>query len=306
MVRNILQAAVIGWSWCALPAIPTAARAGDEPPWEFVRLTEDGHFKQRPAWSPDGQWLVFARHRGAGIFLYVRAADGSQERRLTDRTDPEFDAVWSPDGKRLAFAFDKTSPNQGDLEVYTVAADGTELHAAAVTEGALSHEEWPAWSPDGQWLAHTSTRDGNQELFVARPDGSQRRRLTNHPALDAHPAWSPDGKTIAFATDRWGDLELALIDVETLHVTRLTQSAGLDDYPAWSPDGRTIAFTSNRDRNLEIYAIDADGRNPRNLTNTPSLDNFPAWTPGGELTFVSNRDGGFEVYLRRRAAETER
>jgi TolB protein len=272
-----------------------AGDPGAPPSW--TRLTQDGHFKQRPAWSPDGKELVFARHRGAEIFLFVCAADGSQERRLTDRKDPEYDAVWSPDGKRLAFAYDKTAPNQGDIEVYTISTDGKDLQTVAKSEGKLSHEEWPAWSPDGNWIAYTSTHDDNQELYLARPDGGQKRRLTSDPALDAHPAWSPDGRRIAFATDRWGDLELAVLDVESGHITRLTQSRGLDDYPAWSPDGKSIAFTSNRDRNLEIYTIHTDGANPRNATASPSLENFPTWTSDGRLTFVSNFDGGFDVYI---------
>src|SRR5690349_9324986 len=78
----------------------------DEP--TAVRLTFDGHLKQRPAWSPDGAWLSFTRHEGASIFLFLRSADGAIGKRLTNRKDPEFDACWSPDGKRLAFCFDKT------------------------------------------------------------------------------------------------------------------------------------------------------------------------------------------------------
>src|SRR5262245_63792623 len=148
---------------------------------KITRLTRDGHLKQRPAWSPDGAWLAFTRHQGATIFLFLRSADGAQEKRLTARKDPEFDAVWSPDGKRLAFCLDKTVPNQGDMDVYTIGADGEDLEAVLITQGKLSHEEWPSWSPDGQWLALSSTRDGNQEIYVVRPDGNDlRRRSEEH------------------------------------------------------------------------------------------------------------------------------
>lgn len=270
---------------------------------KLVRLTNDGLFKQRPAWSPDGKSLVFARHRGATIYLFLRAADGSGERRLTKRTDPEYDAVFSPNGKRLAFTFDKTSPGQGDLEVYSIAADGKDLKPVAVSDGKLSHEEWPAWSPDGKWIALSSTRDGNQELYVVRPNGKDSKRLTNDNAIDAHPAWSPDGKRIAFATNRWGDLEIALVEVETGRLSRLTNSKSLDDYPAFSPDGKRLAFTSNRDRNLEIFIMDADGQNPRNMTRHPAIDNFATWSPDGRLTFVSNRAGGFDIYVQSKNAK---
>src|SRR5687768_2892094 len=106
----------------------------------ITRLTTDGHLKQRPAWSPDGNWLAFTRHQGASIFLFLRSVDGTQERRLTKRDAPEYDACWSPDGKRLAFAFDKTVPNQGDIEVYSVSADGEDLQPIVVSPGKLTHE----------------------------------------------------------------------------------------------------------------------------------------------------------------------
>lgn len=271
----------------------------DDPfaPPAVVRLTSDGHLKQRPAWSPDGEWLAFARHRGDKIELYLRSDDGLTEKRLTDRTDPEFDAVWSPDGKRLAFALDKASPNQGDMEVYVIGVDGKDLQPVATGGGKLSHEESPAWSPDGQWVAWTSTRDGNQELYYSAPDGSNVRRVTSDPGIDAHPAWSPDGKQLAFASERWGDLEIALYHLEDETLTRLTASDGLDDYPAWSPDGGQIAFTSNRDRNLEVYLTSPDDGRIWNATQHAAIDNFPAWRADGRLTFVSNRGGGFDVYL---------
>ncbi len=269
--------------------------AGDDK--KLLRITDDGMFKQRPAWSPDGRHVLFARHRGDTIFLFLRDLESGEEQRLTDKASPEYDAVYSRDGKQILFAFDKTSPNQGDLEVHRLIFEPREILPAAVSRGGLTHEESPAWSPDGKRFAFTSTKDGNQELYVANIEGGEWTRLTSDPAIDAHPAWSPDGKTIVFATDRWGDLELAAISPDGGQVRRLTDSPGLDDYPAWSPDGKRIAFTSNRNRNLEIYVLDVDSGAIKNLTQNPAIDNFPAWTPDGALGFVSNRDGGFDIYV---------
>jgi TolB protein len=266
---------------------------GDERDWQ--RITRDGAFKQRPVWSPDGGKVVFARHSGSQILLYLRHLETGVEERLTTRTDPEYDADFAPDGTSLLFSFDKTSPNQGDIEVYRLFLADRSLKPVATTGKALSHEEWPSFAPDGMRFAFTSTRDGQQEVYIASVEGGDWTRLTSDPGIDAHPAWSPDGKTIAFATNRWGDLEITTVLPDGSGLTRLTHSRGLDEYPAWSPDSRRLAWTSNRTGNLEIYVQPLDGA-AENLTKSPSLENFPVWTPEGRVGFISNRDGGFDIY----------
>jgi TolB protein len=260
-------------------------------------LTHDGHLKQRPVWSPDGAQLVFARHGEDAIFLYLLDTATGQEQRLTDRKYPEYDAVFSPDGKHLLLAIDNATPNQGDIDVHQLTLADKKLTPIAVTEGNLSHEEWPSWSPDGKRIAFTSTRDGNPELYVADADGKNRVRLTSDPAIDAHPCWSPDGRTIVFATNRWGDLELALIEADGSRLRRFTEGPGLDDYPAYSPDGTRIAFTSNRGGALDIVVADVATGTVTHLTRDDAIDNFPSWTPDGRITFVSNRGDGFDVYV---------
>lgn len=283
--------------WCVLLVvvglvIRSASCAADP---DVVCLTHDGYLKQRPQWSPDGQSVVYAKHQGDTIFLFLRDLKSGREERLTSHQAPEYDAVFSPDGTSLLLAFDKLSPNQGDIDVYQLNLSDRKLTPLATTQAALSHEESPCWSPDGKQFAFTSTRHGNQELYVASLAGGEWLRLTNDAAIDAHPSWSPDGKSIAFATNRWGDFEIALINPDGSNLRRLTHSKGLDDYPAWSPDGQRIAFTSNRDGNLEIYVQSLDGP-AINVTRHESIDNFPTWITNDRIGFVSNRDGGFELY----------
>jgi TolB protein len=288
---------LLPWLCLAMAAGSLHAQQGSVQQQGLVQLTDDGFFKQRPVWSPAGDWLLFARHRGSSIFLFLRSADGSQERRLTNGKVPEYDAVISPDGKSVLLAYDKSSPNQGDIDLYALKMGSLDATPLVTTRGELSHEEWPSWSPDGSSFAFTSTRYGNQEVCVAQADGSGETRLTSDPALDAHPAWSPDGSSIAFATDRWGDLEIAMIDRDGKNLRRLTTSGGLDDYPAWSPDGKQIAFVSTRTGNLDIHVMDVEGANVRQITSNPGVDNFPDFSPRGGLTFVSQRKGRFDIYL---------
>ncbi|HSG70190.1 MAG TPA: hypothetical protein VLA12_07235 [Planctomycetaceae bacterium] len=288
--------------WVVCVSIDLCVVANAEEP-KLTRITADGEFKQRPCWSPDGKEVTFARHRGVTIYLYRKNLVSGEETRLTKHEWPEYDAVYSPDGKTLALGFDKASPNQGNIEVYLFELESETLTPLAVDAGKLSHEESPCWSPDSKQIAFSSTRDGNQELYTIDRNGQNLVRLTDDAAIDAHPAWSPDGKTIAFSTNRWGDLELALISPDGTNLRRLTNSPGLDDYPVWSPDGRILAFTSNRDRNLEIYVMSVSTGKTVNITQNRAIDNFPAWTPEGNIGFVSNRDGGFDIYVDEPPAE---
>lgn len=279
-------------------------RAQENAPAGSIRLTESGEFKQRPHWSPDGNQVAFSRHRKSTIEVVLLNIDSNELKRLTDRTEPEFDAVFSPDGKQLLFVLDKTSGTQGDMQIYRTVLGTSELHPVAVTSTKLSHEESPAWSPDGRRLAFTSTRDGNQELYVADVPNSDKpatdwHRLTSHPGIDAHPCWTPDGQWIVFATARWGDLELARIPAVGGPIERLTDSPGLDDYPAVSPDGRSIAFTSSRQGSLDILLLKLQTGTVTVVTSGESIENFPAWHPDGTLTFVSNHDGQFDLYRTR-------
>ncbi|MDX2036357.1 MAG: LpqB family beta-propeller domain-containing protein [Isosphaeraceae bacterium] len=265
-----------------------------------VRLTHDGLPKLRPAWSPDGKRLAFARQEegGSRIRQYVREADGSL-RRLTKRGEPEYDAVFAPDGKSLMIVTVKLSGTQGNLDLSTVSAEGGETTAIDVDGGKLAHQEWPAWSPDGSRIAFSSTHEGNQEIYTSKPDGSDRVRVTRSTGIDAHPCWTPDGKRILFATDRWGGLEIASAEPDGTNVVRLTKSPGLDDYPAVSPDGKRVAFVSHRTGDFEVFLMNIDGSDVRNLSDHPARDTLPTWTPDGRrITFVSGRASEADLYER--------
>jgi TolB protein len=281
-------------------ALFSSVSVATEPP-VVVSVTTDGVLKTRHAWSPDGKTLLFVKLPGSTMGLFVREADG-RERRLTDFASPEFDPAWSPDGLRVALSRDITSPNQGNIDVYTMTAAGGEAKRIAGDAGKLAHEESPAWSPDGRSLVFSSTRNDKQQLYIALAEGGEARPLTADNSMNAHPAWSPDGRQIAFATTRWGDWELAVTDVDGKETRRLTESRGLDDYPAWSPDGKQLAFVSNRQgsqgiANYEIFVLDLASGAVRNVSQHSSLDQFPAWTPDGRLSWVSLRGGGHDIVV---------
>ena len=266
--------------------------------------------------------IAFVHHYTVGgVFtnyeIYTVNANGTGLDRLTNNPASDGDPAWSPDcctpipgGNQIAF----TSDRDGDYEIYT-------MNPALAISGPLglifiptdrltnnpARDLEPAWSPDGNKIAFTSDRDGNDgkdEIYTMNANGTGLDRLTNnHPQDDFEPAWSPDGNKIAFTSDRDGNDEIYTMNANGTGLDRLTNNTANDLDPDWSPDGNKIAFMSLKDCdrlgcNEEIYTMNSNGTGLDRLTNNTANDREPAWSPdGNKITFVSDRDlTDYEIY----------
>ena len=194
-----------------------------------------------------------------------------------------------------------TSTRDGDNEIYTMNADGTDQ--VRLTNNAAQDTD-SAYSPDGTRIAFASTRDGNSEIYVMDAvdrngdgNGDDLRRVTNSATTESQPVFSPDGTKLAFTgRQASNELEVFVANVDgTGTPTNLTNNATSDDSsPAYSPSGNKIAFTSNRDANEEIYVMDADpstSDTPTNLTNSSVADDAdPAYSPNGQRIAFTSAD----------------
>jgi TolB protein len=200
----------------------------------LTRLTEGLAGDFSPRWSPDGERIAFSRTGS----LMVMDSDGSNVQQVTkakpESTAPPCEAGaflggWSPDGEQLTFY--ASSATRGLGQVCIVDLDGSNL-TVVVSDPPGYHVE-PIWSPDGEWIAFRSIREGNHEIYIVHPDGTSETNLTNNPATDLEPDWSPDSQWIVFGSDRSGHFDLHIMKVDGSEVARITTSTGKDSDPSW-------------------------------------------------------------------------
>ncbi|MCD6508694.1 PD40 domain-containing protein [Candidatus Poribacteria bacterium] len=88
----------------------------------------------------------------------------------------------------------------------------------------------PAWSPDGGDIAFVSDRDGNAEIYLMKPNGSNVRRLTEDMAVDTDPAWVSEGQLL-FSSNRVRDFEVYIMTRDGSNPIRVTLSLGINIQP---------------------------------------------------------------------------
>jgi eukaryotic-like serine/threonine-protein kinase len=151
-----------------------------------------------PIWSPDGRWVVYSLAGTATHGIVRQAADGSGavellvesvEHRLLPR-------AFTPDGKALVVASSDLAANGADLRL--LALDGTRALTPLIA--TPFQEDFPAFSPDGRFLAYTSDQSGRQEVYVRPyPQPGAIEQVSDHGG--SAPRWSPDGRELFYAQD---------------------------------------------------------------------------------------------------------
>jgi Tol biopolymer transport system component len=250
------------------------------------QLTEIQGGACQPAWSPDGQRLVFISpcdgnhesYPNSGMF--VINADGTGLSPLpTGPGGGDYDPAWSPDGKQIVFTSVK---NNGRPQLYVYALGETE---PKVISEEFSRDMQPAWSPDGERIAFITVRQSSNQVWIMDADGKNRQRFSRNDAIvNSHPRWSPDGNFIIF-TQLVGDAGIPRLVIASV------QSGGWDEvrlgqemFPmregVYSPDGLWIAFEgwpAGVGHDIFVIAANGGGRNP--VTNQPRTDFDAAWRP---------------------------
>jgi len=314
------------------------------------RLTIEGRRSGEGYWSKDGKQLVFQSEREPGnpfYQIYLMDMETGNTTRVSPGTGKTTCSFINPATGDILFAsthHDQRSKQLQDEELKFRASGQErryswdydpemELYLRNTQTGTYrrltnkrGYDAEASYSPDGQWIAFSSTRDAYDrnlsaaerkqletdpsyfgEIYIMRADadGSGPKRLTNVPGYDGGPFFSPDGKRIVWR--RFDEAGL-LADVYTMNLDgsgqrRITDFTSMSWAPYIHPSGEYIIFSSNKlgFENFELFLVDIDGRKePVRVTYSDGFDGLPVPSPDGrQLAWTSNRAGGREgqIYL---------
>jgi DNA-binding SARP family transcriptional activator/WD40 repeat protein len=207
-----------------------------------------------PALSPDGRLISVERMTHGGTDLFVMGTERRDTTRLTLGGGDDIALGWSPDSRSLLVSRARVLEDGSyDSDLY---AYGLRPMAVVPIDTAADRAVTEAaWSPDGSmiaWVARVGA-DRQQEIFVSRPDGTNRRNISANPADDSQISWSPDGTLLAFASNRGGSSHIYTYDLEARRLWTVTSGGGSESHPIFSIDGKFLAFESTRDGDAAVY-----------------------------------------------------
>ena len=175
------------------------------------RLTFYEGMDTRPRWVPDGGSVTFLSDRSGNYDVWSQRADGTGEPQVL------FDGgsfllngqgFWSPAGEWLVLR--PAAPGSGSRDILALRPGVDSVPLPLLTEEY--HEQAPALSPDGRWLAYVSTETGSPEVFV-RPfpdvDSGKWQVSTDGGIM---PLWAHSGRELFYVD---GSRGLVAVQVET-------------------------------------------------------------------------------------------
>ena len=201
---------------------------------------------------------------------------------LRDVSDPRL----SPDGRHVAYTLTTLDAKEddADTDVYLVPVDGGE--PLRITSGKKG-ESSARFSPDGQWIAFLSDREGKKEqVFLLSRQGGEAVKLTDYPAAVSGLEWSPDSKRLA----------LVVSDADPDAPDEDDEASGSKKEKTPKPIViRRLQFKRDgegylREVRKHVHVFDVEKKTSVQVTSGPFDDSDPAWSPDGRsIAFVSNR-----------------
>ncbi len=236
--------------------------------------------KNRPAvsaaWAGDGRELLYSQAvRGGGVeMIRHRVRTGRSSTTLSLPANTGIVDVLAP-GRLL---FETVSARQNLREISIAGASGRGQDRW-LTRGS-SAERQPVYSPDGEWVVFTSSRNGNLDLWALSLKGGAVRRLTEDETADWDPALSRDGDKLVWSSGRSGHLEIWMSDADGSGARQVTDDGVDAQNPTFTADGQWIVYNSGNPVKVGIWKIRADGSGATRLVSGTTA--LPEVSPDGK------------------------
>jgi Tol biopolymer transport system component len=287
--------------------VHTVPAAGGEP----SLLVPTSLVRGRLAWIPGGEEILFRAFpaaadggqprpsasgtTGASFASLWRVPAGGGEARLLAGTESAVDVAVSGDGRRVVY-----SQETRDLDIWRLdlrlgpAAGAAQIRFTPSTK----LDRNPQFSPDGERVAFSSDRSGENAIWVSDEQGRYPLRLTSfgRKVTVLAPRWSHDGKEIAFDFNREDteNVDIYVMSASGGPARQVTTSPAIDATSSWSRDGRWIYFASNRTSSWQVWKVPSSGKEAGNARQV---------TRGGGFAAIESTDG--HVYFTRTIADQQ-
>lgn len=301
-----------------------------KPPRRFSCIDSCDYTDRSISFSPDGQYAAVTRRAESLIedVHLVNLSDNSAKQLTFGEGDIK-GLTWSSDSKRVVYAVKSSMSRYGRVvdivsgEIKPLNIDGFSFPRSVPNSDDIVFHQWrvPAfvaympldsdiaatpfpmiqssfshtsaqYSAINDQIAYISNESGYNEIWLAKPDGTARKRLTKLKNNLIAPRWSHDGEHIAFLatlTDRESS-KIYILNVNNLSVRELHTPFDNIYRPSWSLDGKSIIAAGTIAKDSKLYRIPVDGSEPEVIADT--VARFAIETSDNKIWYVKNSRRG--------------